>query len=198
MDIEGNADDFEEPDFVELQESPTNTLLQHEGPIDHERVIHLISIGEWEEVLVLLTKDMDPWNIDIAALADKYLKKIQSLKGHDLRIPANAILASAILLKFKARAIKISSIEDEEEVTLNRIQAEELKGKVNIRRFKGLGEMNPLQLRETTMSSDTRRLVQLTLMDDTREENVMDMLLAKKRAADRKEWLEKKGDLASA
>ncbi|EKD77168.1 MAG: hypothetical protein ACD_42C00456G0002 [uncultured bacterium] len=88
--------------------------------------------------------------------------------------------------------------EDEKEGVLNRIQAEGLKGKVNIQRFKGLGEMNPLQLRETTMSSDTRRLVQLTLMDDTREENVMDMLLAKKRAADRKEWLEKKGDLASA
>src|SRR3990167_4501141 len=87
--------------------------------------------------------------------------------------------------------------EDEKEGTLNRIQAEELKGKVNIQRFKGLGEMNPLQLRETTMSPETRRLVQLTLSDNTKEENIMDMLLAKKRAGDRKEWLEKKGDLAS-
>jgi topoisomerase-4 subunit B len=57
--------------------------------------------------------------------------------------------------------------------------------------------MNPLQLRETTMNPDTRRLVQLTLSDNTKEENIMDMLLAKKRAADRKEWLETKGDLAS-
>jgi topoisomerase-4 subunit B len=87
--------------------------------------------------------------------------------------------------------------DDEKEGVLNRIQAENLKGKVNIQRFKGLGEMNPLQLRETTMSPDTRRLVQLTLGDDVKMENVMDMLLAKKRAADRKEWLEKKGDLAS-
>lgn len=87
--------------------------------------------------------------------------------------------------------------DDEKEGTLDRIQAEGLKGKVNIQRFKGLGEMNPLQLRETTMSPDTRRLVQLTLADHTKEENVMDMLLAKKRAGDRKEWLEKKGDLAS-
>ena len=87
--------------------------------------------------------------------------------------------------------------EDEKEGTLNRIQAEELEGKVNIQRFKGLGEMNPLQLRETTMSPETRRLVQLTLSDNTKEENIMDMLLAKKRAGDRKEWLEKKGDLAS-
>lgn len=86
--------------------------------------------------------------------------------------------------------------DDEKEGVLNRIQAENLKGKVNIQRFKGLGEMNPLQLRETTMSVDTRRLVQLTLDDNSDVENVMDMLLAKKRASDRKEWLEKKGDLA--
>jgi topoisomerase-4 subunit B len=87
--------------------------------------------------------------------------------------------------------------DDEKEGVLNRIQAENIKGKVNIQRFKGLGEMNPLQLRETTMSPDTRRLVQLTLSDDIKLEGVMDMLLAKKRASDRKEWLEKKGDLAS-
>lgn len=86
--------------------------------------------------------------------------------------------------------------DDEKEGILNRIQAENIKGKVNIQRFKGLGEMNPLQLRETTMSPDTRRLVQLTIDDHAKNENVMDMLLAKKRAGDRKEWLESKGDLA--
>ncbi|OGT44247.1 MAG: DNA topoisomerase IV subunit B [Gammaproteobacteria bacterium RIFCSPHIGHO2_12_FULL_40_19] len=86
--------------------------------------------------------------------------------------------------------------DDEKEGILNRITAENIKGKVNIQRFKGLGEMNPLQLRETTMNTDTRRLVQLTLDENPKMENVMDMLLAKKRAGDRKEWLEKKGDLA--
>ncbi len=79
---------------------------------------------------------------------------------------------------------------------LDRIAAEKKKGKVNVQRFKGLGEMNPLQLRETTLSPDTRRLVQLTIEagDDTNK--IMDMLLSKKRSSDRKSWLEKKGDLA--
>ena len=62
-------------------------------------------------------------------------------------------------------------------------------------RFKGLGEMNPLQLRETTMAKDTRRLVQLSL-DETPAETVVDMLLAKKRAGDRKDWLEREGNRA--
>ena len=64
-------------------------------------------------------------------------------------------------------------------------------------RFKGLGEMNPLQLRESTIDPDTRRLVQLTIDSETRTTKVMDMLLGKKRASDRKSWLEDKGDLAS-
>ncbi|MBS3799365.1 MAG: DNA topoisomerase IV subunit B [Thioalkalivibrio sp.] len=86
--------------------------------------------------------------------------------------------------------------EDERAGVLERIEAEKLKGKVSVTRFKGLGEMNPLQLRETTMNPDTRRLVQLTLdaADDTRQ--LMDMLLGKKRAAERRHWLEDKGHLA--
>ncbi|MFX8219123.1 DNA topoisomerase IV subunit B, partial [Acinetobacter baumannii] len=68
---------------------------------------------------------------------------------------------------------------------------------VNVTRFKGLGEMNPQQLRESTIHPDTRRLVQLTVDDDAQTESLMDMLLAKKRAADRKAWLETKGDLAT-
>ncbi len=80
---------------------------------------------------------------------------------------------------------------------LDRIAAEKLRGTVNVQRFKGLGEMNPMQLRESTMAPETRRLVQLTLSEDDRADRMMDMLLAKKRAPDRKHWLEHKGDLAT-
>ncbi len=86
--------------------------------------------------------------------------------------------------------------EEEKNGILDRIEAEKKRGKVNVQRFKGLGEMNPLQLRETTMDPNTRRLVQLTIDDLRQTIEMMDMLLAKKRANDRKDWLESKGDRA--
>lgn len=85
--------------------------------------------------------------------------------------------------------------EDEKQGILDRIEAENKRGKINVQRFKGLGEMNPLQLRETTMDPNTRRLVQLTIDDDSTTMELMDMLLAKKRSGDRKSWLESKGNL---
>ena len=87
--------------------------------------------------------------------------------------------------------------EYEKDGIMDRIQAEGLRGKPVITRFKGLGEMSPLQLRETTMSPDTRRLVQLTVEAKDGADQMLDMLLAKKRAADRREWLESKGNLAT-
>ncbi|HHI92288.1 MAG TPA: DNA topoisomerase IV subunit B [Gammaproteobacteria bacterium] len=84
----------------------------------------------------------------------------------------------------------------EKQGVLDRIAAEKTRGKVNVQRFKGLGEMNPKQLRETTLAPDTRRLVQLTIEPGDNTNQMMDMLLAKKRASDRKAWLETKGDLA--
>ncbi len=87
--------------------------------------------------------------------------------------------------------------EEEKGLLLEKIEREKMKGAVNVTRFKGLGEMNPPQLRESTIHPDTRRLVQLTNDDDHATRALMDMLLAKKRAGDRKAWLETKGDLAT-
>ncbi len=86
--------------------------------------------------------------------------------------------------------------DSEREHILARIEQEKMKGKVSVTRFKGLGEMNPLQLRETAMHADTRRLVRLTLEPKDDADKMFDMLLSKKRAGDRKAWLHEKGDLA--
>ncbi len=86
--------------------------------------------------------------------------------------------------------------EQEKNGILDRLVAEHKKGKPNVQRFKGLGEMNPLQLRETTMNKDTRRLVQLNVDEFDLTNELMDMLLAKKRSGDRKEWLEANGNKA--
>jgi topoisomerase-4 subunit B len=86
--------------------------------------------------------------------------------------------------------------EAERDGILDRISAEKRKGKVMVTRFKGLGEMNPLQLRESAIAPETRRLAQLTIEPGDTTFKIMDMMLAKKRAHDRKEWLQTKGDLA--
>ncbi|MGQ4659905.1 DNA topoisomerase IV subunit B [Lysobacter sp. F6437] len=93
--------------------------------------------------------------------------------------------------------------EEEKRILLEKIEREKAEkkkgsaGSVHVTRFKGLGEMNPPQLRESTIHPDTRRLVQLTVDDGEATRKLMDMLLAKKRASDRKAWLETKGDLAT-
>lgn len=86
--------------------------------------------------------------------------------------------------------------ESEKQGIIDRIVAEHKKAKPNIVRFKGLGEMNAMQLRETTMDPNTRRLLQLILKSQDKADEMLDMLLAKKRAGDRKSWLESKGNLA--
>ena len=86
--------------------------------------------------------------------------------------------------------------DDEKKGRLEQVAAGKFKGKVNVQRFKGLGEMNPLQLRETTIAPETRRLVRLTLVPGDDTDEAIDLLLAKKRAADRRGWLERDGNLA--
>jgi len=90
------------------------------------------------------------------------------------------------------------ALDDEEKDDLVKQLGKKNKSKkIEVQRFKGLGEMNPGQLRETTMIKDSRKLVKLTLDQPTKSISMMDMLLSKKRAADRKTWLEDKGNLAT-
>ena len=94
------------------------------------------------------------------------------------------------------KVVRYALDDEEKEAVLQQMKDDGLRGKVNVQRFKGLGEMNPLQLRETTMDPDTRRLVRLEFTPGDKTFNVMDMLLAKRRAGDRKKWLSEKGDEA--
>ena len=96
-----------------------------------------------------------------------------------------------------ARTSTTRSMNAERDALLKKIESDgKTKAKPSVTRFKGLGEMNPSQLRETTMDPRTRRLVQLTIEAKDDSDQLMDMLLAKKRASDRREWLEEKGNLA--
>jgi len=90
------------------------------------------------------------------------------------------------------------ALDDAERDTLvKRLEADRVRGKISIQRFKGLGEMNPSQLRETAMLPSSRRLVQLTIDDNLATDSLMDLLLAKKRSGERRDWLERKGNLAA-
>lgn len=100
------------------------------------------------------------------------------------------------LFRIDAGKIVHYALDEDEKVRIVAHLHKTSRSKVNVQRFKGLGEMNPIQLRETTMDPNTRRLVQLTLEDEVGTEAIMDMMLNKKRAGDRKNWLETKGNLA--
>ncbi len=84
----------------------------------------------------------------------------------------------------------------EKDLALERIKNEKIRGAVNVQRFKGLGEMNPAQLRETTMDTSSRRLIELSLDAGKKTDSMLDLLLARKRSPDRKEWLSRRGDQA--
>jgi topoisomerase-4 subunit B len=143
---------------------------------------------------VIILADADSDGLHIATLLSAlFLKHFTSLveTGH-------VFVAMPPLYRIDVGKETFYALDDEERKGIHeRITAEGRKGKVLETRFKGLGEMNPLQLRESTIDPDTRRLVQLTVESHASTNKVLDMLLAKKRAADRKAWLEDKGNLAS-
>ncbi len=143
------------------------------------------------KICILADADSDGQHI-ATLLCALFLKHFPALvaKGH-------VFVAMPPLYRIDVGKEVFYALDDEEkEGILDRIQAEKKKSKVNVQRFKGLGEMNPIQLRETTMALDTRRLLQLHIPDAIQANAIFDLLLGKKRASDRRQWLEEKGDLA--
>jgi topoisomerase-4 subunit B len=184
-------------------------------------------LNTWEVDPAELLASQEVHNISIALGVDPGSDKLAGLRYHKVCILADAdsdgqhiaTLLCALFLKHFGPLVEAGHVfvampplyridvgkevhyaldAAERDMLLDRIEAEKKTAKVMVTRFKGLGEMNPQQLRETTMAPDTRRLVQLAVDDKTREAavDVMDMLLAKKRSGDRREWLETKGNLA--
>ena len=150
-----------------------------------------ISNLRYHKICILADADSDGLHIAtlICALFLRHFKELV-LSGH-------VFVAMPPLYRIDVgKEVFYALDENERKGILDRIEAEKVKGKVAVTRFKGLGEMNPQQLRETTMNKDTRRLVQLTTSPGDKTEQLMDMLLAKKRASDRRDWLENKGNLA--
>jgi topoisomerase-4 subunit B len=143
------------------------------------------------KICILADADSDGAHIAtlLCALFVKHFRKLVA-EGH-------VFVAMPPLYRIDVGKHVYYALDDgEREGRLAQIAAEGLKGKVNIQRFKGLGEMNPSQLRETTMDPNTRRLVRMTLEDAEPAMATIDMLLAKNRAGDRKVWLTEEGNQA--
>jgi len=184
-------------------------------------------LNTWEVDPAELLASQEVHNISIALGVDPGSANLDGLRYHKVCILADAdsdgqhiaTLLCALFLKHFGPLVEAGHVfvampplyridvgkevhyaldEAERDVIIDRIEAEKKGAKVTVTRFKGLGEMNPSQLRETTMAADTRRLVQLGVDASTRAgaEDMMDMLLAKKRASDRRDWLQAKGNLA--
>jgi topoisomerase-4 subunit B len=184
-------------------------------------------LNTWEVDAAELLASQEVHNISVALGVDPSSANLDGLRYHKICILADAdsdgqhiaTLLCALFLKHFPALVEAGHVfvampplyridvgkevhyaldDAERDVLMDRIEAEKKAAKITVTRFKGLGEMNPVQLRETTMAPDTRRLVQLAVDGKTKAaaEDVMDMLLAKKRASDRREWLETKGNLA--
>jgi topoisomerase-4 subunit B len=187
-------------------------------------------LNSWEVDTAELLASQEVHNISIALGIDPGATDLSALRYHKICILADAdsdglhiatLLCALFLKHFPAlvesghvfvampplyridigREVHYALDDAERDLVLDRIEAEKKSGKVSVTRFKGLGEMDPMQLRETTMATATRRLVKLTINhgDKVAQDpafEMLDKLLAKKRAADRRSWLQEKGNLA--
>jgi topoisomerase IV subunit B len=182
-------------------------------------------LNSWEVDSGELLASQEVHNISVALGVDPGSEKLGDLRYHKVCILADAdsdglhiatLLCALFLRHFRplvmaghvfvampplyrvdvGKEVFYALDEAERDMILDRIEAEKKKGKISVTRFKGLGEMNPMQLRETTMAQETRRLIQLTVSGKDNTDEILDMLLAKKRASDRRAWLQEKGNLA--
>ena len=182
-------------------------------------------LNTWEVDTTEILASQEVHDISVAIGVDPVNSNIEELRYHKICILADAdsdglhiaTLICALFLRHFRELVQAGYIyiampplfrvdagkkvfyaldETERQAILDKLEKESFKGKITVTRFKGLGEMNPQQLRETTMNRDTRRLVQLSITENDDSDELMDMLLAKKRASERREWLENKGDLA--
>jgi topoisomerase-4 subunit B len=184
-------------------------------------------LNTWEVDPAEVLASQEVHNISVALGVDPNSPKLDGLRYHKVCILADAdsdgqhiaTLLCALFLKHFGPLVEAGHVfvampplyridvgkevhyaldDSERNMIIDRVEAEKKNAKIVVTRFKGLGEMNPGQLRETTMARDTRRLVQLTVDDKTKSAaiDVLDMLLAKKRSSDRRDWLQAKGNLA--
>jgi topoisomerase IV subunit B len=182
-------------------------------------------LNTWEVDAAEILRSQEVHDIAVALGVDPASDKIDGLRYHRICILADAdsdgqhiatLLCALFLRHFRplvlaghihvampplyrvdvGKQVYYALDDAERQGILDRVAAENPRAKPTVMRFKGLGEMNPLQLRETTMARETRRLVQLTVEATDNVDQLMDMLLAKKRASDRRDWLEEKGNLA--
>jgi topoisomerase-4 subunit B len=203
----GSAKQAREKDFqaiMPLRGKILNTWELDSSSIASSEEVHNISIAlgvdpgssdltqlRYHKVCILADADSDGQHI-ATLLCALFLKHFRPLvkNGH-------VYVAMPPLFRIDAgKQVMYALDETERDQMLKKIEKDSPRTKPSVTRFKGLGEMNPSQLRETTIDPRTRRLVQLTIEDQDETDKLMDMLLAKKRASDRRDWLEEKGNLA--
>ena len=181
-----NTWDLESADIIKSQEIKDLATAIGSLPGDND-----ISNLRYGKICILADADSDGLHI-ATLLCALFLRHYKNL------VTSGKIFVSMPpLYRIDAAKEVFYALDDNEKESLvEKIKKQNSKIKIDIQRFKGLGEMNPSQLRETVMMPESRRLVQLTLNSSDNANSVFDLLLSKKRAPDRKEWLEKKGNLA--
>ena len=202
----GSAKQARDKDFqaiMPLRGKILNTWELEPGEIGSSQEVHDISVAigidpgtsdlsglRYNKICILADADSDGQHI-ATLLCALFLRHFRPLVAN-----GHVHVAMPPLYRIDAGKQVFYALDDaERDAYLHRLEQEKVRAKPQVTRFKGLGEMNPSQLRETTMDPRTRRLVQLTLDAADQTDSLMDMLLAKKRAADRREWLEQKGNL---